>query len=267
MIESEIPLVAGEKEHKKRLIRELSKDILRAIPIIGTIVAAGTTIAEYVTASSMSPAGKLTSLTSFISNDDIHNIAREAKTSEDPTTFVKDQTIHLLQDRIKSLASNISNEVTLYPGNSTIQVFTLRTNRSILFSPSTYNLNMEIEYNADSYDQRDIIAYPLSIAASVGTMMFGAGFGSALGYFVKDIFTEKTVLTAVTAGTTDTIIPATLAFIANIVLGVMSVLIFSRKKDVQTLITIEDFWGGVLVGFVVGYMGKAFFEKLLPAGK
>jgi hypothetical protein len=31
-----------------------------------------------------------------------------------------------------------------------------------------------------------------------------------------------------------------------------------RKKDVQPFLTIEDFWGGILLGFLVGTNGQMF---------
>ena len=97
-------------------------------------------------------------------------------------------------------------------------------------------------------------------------MMFGAAAGSFLGYIVKDIFTEKTLMSAVTAGGIGNILPSCLVLIANMILGVVSVIIFARKKDVQPILAIEDFWGGILIGFIVGYTGKIFVEKILPYG-
>ncbi|HSF51191.1 MAG TPA: hypothetical protein VLA74_10565 [Nitrososphaeraceae archaeon] len=34
-----------------------------------------------------------------------------------------------------------------------------------------------------------------------------------------------------------------------------------RKKDVQPFLTVEDFWGGLLLGFFVGYIGKSFIDR------
>jgi hypothetical protein len=36
------------------------------------------------------------------------------------------------------------------------------------------------------------------------------------------------------------------------------VVAFARKKDAQPILSVEDFWGGVFVGFLVGYTGKSF---------
>ena len=43
----------------------------------------------------------------------------------------------------------------------------------------------------------------------------------------------------------------------------MLVVTFARKKDSQPIMTIEDFWGGVLVGVLAGYTGKSILDKYL----
>jgi hypothetical protein len=44
------------------------------------------------------------------------------------------------------------------------------------------------------------------------------------------------------------------SFIAGVVL--------MRRKDVQSFITIEDFWGGILIGFVIGYGGIQALQSI-----
>jgi hypothetical protein len=35
-----------------------------------------------------------------------------------------------------------------------------------------------------------------------------------------------------------------------------------RKTDVRPFLTVEDFWDGILLGFLVGYTGQQLFEQL-----
>ncbi|WP_129777490.1 hypothetical protein [Peristeroidobacter soli] len=61
------------------------------------------------------------------------------------------------------------------------------------------------------------------------------------------------------------------AFIAGVtltaILSVVAVIYSSRKTgEAQPIITVEDFWGGLLVGFLVGFLGSDFFGKLVPIG-
>lgn len=52
-----------------------------------------------------------------------------------------------------------------------------------------------------------------------------------------------------------------------IILGVIMVVFSSRRTaDTQPILTIEDIWGGMLAGFLVGYLGHEFFSKVVAIG-
>ncbi|MFL6401359.1 MAG: hypothetical protein ACJ72J_17510 [Nitrososphaeraceae archaeon] len=51
--------------------------------------------------------------------------------------------------------------------------------------------------------------------------------------------------------------------IVNLILGFIAGIVLMRRKDVQSFITIEDLWGGILIGFIVAYTGRQFLEGLL----
>lgn len=38
------------------------------------------------------------------------------------------------------------------------------------------------------------------------------------------------------------------------------------KSEAQTFVTVEDFWGGLLVGFLTGYSGTAAFSDVASTG-
>lgn len=42
----------------------------------------------------------------------------------------------------------------------------------------------------------------------------------------------------------------------------MAVVFVARKSETQSFVTVEDFWGGMVTGFLVGYAGVAFFQSL-----
>jgi len=39
----------------------------------------------------------------------------------------------------------------------------------------------------------------------------------------------------------------------------------SRGNYTQSVFTVEDIYGGFFLGFLVGYLGRDFFESLIPA--
>ncbi|NEQ77883.1 MAG: hypothetical protein F6K24_29775 [Okeania sp. SIO2D1] len=38
---------------------------------------------------------------------------------------------------------------------------------------------------------------------------------------------------------------------------------FARKSNVQQVVSVKDFWGGIFTGFLVGYTGEEFVKSLL----
>lgn len=49
------------------------------------------------------------------------------------------------------------------------------------------------------------------------------------------------------------------------ILAVIAVIYSSRRTgETQPILTVEDFWGGLIVGFMLGYLGHGFFQKLVP---
>ena len=58
---------------------------------------------------------------------------------------------------------------------------------------------------------------------------------------------------------TDLLSKLVISLIFSFVAGV----VLMRRKDVQSFITIEDFWGGILIGFVIGYGGIQGLQNFL----
>ena len=67
------------------------------------------------------------------------------------------------------------------------------------------------------------------------------------------------------------LIDSIVSIFAATILGGMAVVFMARKSDAQSFVSVEDFWGGMLMGFLVGYTGTTFFESLTgvtnPAAK
>jgi len=90
--------------------------------------------------------------------------------------------------------------------------------------------------------------------------------GAALGTLVKGLTHEpQTGTSGVTAlGTLQALAVSVMATIAVVV--VVVVVAFARKSSAQPLVSVEDFWGGMVIGFTVGYFGFNQFLHLFPAG-
>jgi hypothetical protein len=44
--------------------------------------------------------------------------------------------------------------------------------------------------------------------------------------------------------------------------GVPAIIFSARKAEAQSFVTVEDFWGGLLIGFLIGYSGTTIFAKI-----
>ena len=144
--------------------------------------------------------------------------------------------------------------VTLQPGNSTVHVFVLRTTNSTFFTPSAYNLNIEVLYSIDGSDNRDTVSYQMNVRAPLGAIIFGSVCGALIGFVVRDNLKEKLLFSLLSHPFNS---QATLSFLlmiaTNLLVGGIVVVAFARKKDAQPILSIEDFWGGLFVGFLSAY--------------
>jgi len=148
--------------------------------------------------------------------------------------------------------------VPLQPGNSTVQVFTLRSKYSTFFPPATYNLQFQSEYEIDGRLNQDTSNYKLTVRSPLGAVIGGGIVGALLGWYVR-----ISVHPLQASGGWGQYIGGALT---AMVIGGIAVVAFARKRDAQPFISIEDFWGGLFIGFVAGYTGNTILDSLVQTG-
>lgn len=85
--------------------------------------------------------------------------------------------------------------------------------------------------------------------------------GAALGTLVKSLTHEPQT------GASDVTALGILQALAVSVMATITVVVaFARKSSAQPLVSVEDFWGGMVIGFTVGYFGFDQFLHLFPNG-
>lgn len=109
------------------------------------------------------------------------------------------------------------------------------------------------------------VSHEISIRPSVYSLIGGAIIGgaaeaiarlvkaSALGQFGSSVMTWSG---GVSGG---------FAILLSVILRAVAIIFVARKSDAQSFISVEDFWGGLLIGFFVGYTGTEFFADLTRA--
>jgi len=157
-------------------------------------------------------------------------------------------------------------DVPLQPGNSTVRVFTIRTVNATFFVPSLYNLNIEIEYVMDGEANHDTVAYQMNIRAPLGAIITGAIVGAIIGYVVRVATDEQSVKDILhPTAQSITVLRFFLGLVTSVLIAGMVVVAFARKKDAQPILSIEDFWGGLFIGFLSAYGGTALLSKATGA--
>ena len=173
------------------------------------------------------------------------------------------------------LESSLPNNVALQPGSTVVYTAILYVERSLVFTPSQYRLQFNVNYSFHrkpkpiSNEQNETgeegiftntVAYELSIRPSVSSVIIGAGIGGftgAIARFLQITPTEKWQIFS----TTD-LVTFLITIVVTVILSGIAVVFMVRKSDAQSFVSVEDFWGGLLIGFLVGYTGTSFFEQL-----
>ncbi len=141
--------------------------------------------------------------------------------------------------------------IILQPGNSVVTHFVLKTTKWLLFSPLAHKFQIQVTYDVEGKYQTDTIPYAVNIQASMFSALVGAVFGSLLGSFVR---------TPPSAASTSEIVRTMLT---SSIFAIIIVVAFARKSNVQQIVSVEDFWGGVFIGFLAGYTGESFISAIL----
>ncbi len=150
--------------------------------------------------------------------------------------------------------------VRLQPGDSVVRQFVLRTRSRIFFRPLSHSFQIQVSYSVDGADHTGTIPYDLTIQAALGSISEGSVAGAVLGTLVKSL----------SHPTTASINTHPLGVLQALAVSVMAsfavVIAFARKSSVQPLVSVEDFWGGLVIGFTVGYFGFQTFFGLFKSG-
>jgi len=116
----------------------------------------------------------------------------------------------------------------------------------LLFTPSTYNLNIEISYTIDDKPNHDAVSYQMNVRAPLRAIIIGALVGAAIGFIVRDNSHDK-LIPALFASAAAALPGARLDFwltlVTYLIAAAMVVVAFARKKDAQPILSP---WSSVL---------------------
>jgi hypothetical protein len=171
---------------------------------------------------------------------------------QNPSTEELQQIFGQLDNYSKGLSP-----ITLQPGNSVVKQFRLRTKSRLFFTPLAYTFQIQVDYVMDGVDHSATVPYELTIRSTLGSMALGSVAGAVLGSTLRSL-TGPTYPGVVS-------LPIARALAVSILASLAVVIAFARKSSAQTLVSIEDFWGGAVIGFTVGFFGFDQFFDLFKA--
>jgi hypothetical protein len=146
--------------------------------------------------------------------------------------------------------------VIIRPGNSVVKQFLFKTRNWLFFTPFRHRMIVQIRYTVDSSVNYDTSPYDLDIRASLSATILGGVIGGFCGSLTRS--------SDISAWTSAAILfPA----IISAIFSAITIVAFARKSDTQPLVAVEDFLGGLLLGFIVGYTGNVLFQEVVEGFK
>lgn len=116
-----------------------------------------------------------------------------------------------------------------------------------------------ITYRRDNQLHTSTFDLGLTYRPPLRSISLGAVLGAVLGSCAKilkdsgpDIIHQKPL--GVITSTTLAIILSTIAVVYS----------SRRSNESQPVLTVEDVWGGMILGFLIGYLGNEFFQTVVP---
>ncbi|MER6064787.1 hypothetical protein [Streptomyces sp. NPDC001792] len=209
----------------------------------------------------------------------LHGNARRMhiEASGQSTVNVHDPTVNG-RERVP-LVGSLPPGVALEPGCTDVRTIRLGTTRSPFFIPANYRLQITVVYGltpaprandpealpngqSERPERRRVFSnttsFTVPLKAALWNVMSGGAFGGAVGSVARSL-QDAHSLSALAHQHLGTAISS---LVLAVILSSAAIVFAARKSEAQSFITVEDFWGGVLIGFLIGYSGTAAFTEL-----
>lgn len=157
---------------------------------------------------------------------------------------------------------NISPPETKQPKNQTMSIqphceavryFEISTAGWLFFKPTRQTLNTQIRYRIGGQEKSQVITTQFDVKPPLLSMVVGAVVGAVLGSLANVLTANLTLQWQALAVNTG----------ASVVMSLIATIALSRKTGAQGFITVEDFFGGFVVGALIGYGGTSYFERAI----
>ncbi|RCJ31448.1 hypothetical protein A6769_30895 [Nostoc punctiforme NIES-2108] len=145
--------------------------------------------------------------------------------------------------------------IVLQPGDSLVKHFVLKTTKWLFFPPINHTFQIQVRYEVDEKSHIDTLPFSINIRAPMRSSIVGAIIGGFFGHMARDSNNLSDLLTFNKQ--------LLIGLLRTIIFSLIVIVAFARKSSVQQVVSVEDFWGGVFTGFLVGYTGEEFIKSIL----
>ena len=164
----------------------------------------------------------------------------------------EDSTVKFRPQPIESKPDEI-HVITIEPHCEAVAYFQVSTSGWLFFTPTRQTLSTQIRYKIKGSERTQVVSSGFDIKPPLKAMVVGSIIGGFLGTLAKTLnsvqFPSYKII-AVSIG-------------ASIVMSLIATIALARKTGTQGFITVEDFFGGFVVGALIGYGGSEYFEKAI----
>jgi len=143
--------------------------------------------------------------------------------------------------------------ITIEPHCEAVAYFNVSTTGWLFFTPTRQTLSTQIKYRIMDKERTQVVSSGFEIKPPLMSMVIGSIVGAGLGTLAKAF--NMTQLPAWQ--------PLLVSVGASMVMALIATISLSRKTGSQGFITVEDFFGGFVVGALIGYGGSEYFEKAI----
>lgn len=188
------------------------------------------------------------------------NIKAEEKSTvefDKPINNFETINIHAEKDAIVKIMPDAAQKITedhpkiIESHCEIVAYFDVSTAGWLFFTPTRQNLNTQITYKISGVEKTQVVSSGFDIKPPLKSMIIGSIIGGVLGNLAK-IFNA-------TAFPSWNILALSIG--ASVLMSLIATISLSRKTGSQGFITVEDFFGGFVIGALIGYGGHEYFEK------
>jgi uncharacterized membrane protein YfcA len=102
----------------------------------------------------------------------------------------------------------------------------------------------------------------MNVRAPLSAMISGLIVGCVIGYLVRAAKDETVIRGLIAPEDPYTRFQFAVGLLTAVLVAGIVVVAFARKKEAQPILSIEDFWGGLFVGFLSAYGGGGLLDRI-----